>query len=220
MAETIIAQDVALVTGYMARPIKEGKYPGIVVIQEWWGLDEHIRDVVRRFARQGYVAIAPDLFHGKLTNEPSEAQKLSMGLDRARAVRDVQAVVDYIRGLESSNGAVATIGYCMGGGISLLTACNANVNAAIVYYGGLPNPVDQLDRVNAPVLAIYGSDETERANQVESEMKKRGKTVEKHIYEGARHSFFNDSWEERYHAQASADAWETTLSFLKEHVPA
>ncbi len=219
MPDTIVSHDVDLVKGYMARPMADGRYPGIVVIQEWWGLDEHIRDVTRRFARQGYIAIAPDLFHGDVVNEPSEAQKLAMGLDRARAVRDTRAAAAYIRDSEHSNGNVAVIGYCLGGGVSLLTATEDGVNATVVYYGGLPSPLDLLNTVNSPVLAVYGSDEAERANELESELNARGKSVQKHIYEGATHGFFNDS-AGNYHADASTDAWDKTLAFLKANVPA
>lgn len=220
MPETIVAGDVSMVSGYMARPMADGNYPGIVVLQEWWGLDEHIRDVTRRFARQGYVALAPDLFHGGLTDDPAEARNLSSGLDRTRAVRDVQAAIGYVRDQEFSNGNIATIGYCMGGGISILTACHADVNGAIVYYGGLPNPPEQLDGLDAPVLAIFGSDEEERAQQLQSELQSRSKSVDLHIYQGAQHAFFNDSWTERYHAEASTDSWEKVLAFLRQNVPA
>ena len=220
MPDTIVSYDVDLVKGYAAHPMAEGKYPGIVVIQEWWGLDEHIRDVTRRFARAGYTAIAPDLFHGDVANEPSEAQKLAMGLDRPRAVRDTRAAIDYIRNSELSNGSVAVIGYCLGGGVSLLTATQDDgVAATVVYYGGIPDPADQLDSVSSPVLAVYGSDEGERADQLESELNARGKSVQKHIYDGATHGFFNDSGA-GHNAEASADSWEKTLAFLKANVPA
>lgn len=219
MPQAIMTQDVALVSGYLARPMAAGKHPGIVVIQEWWGVDEHIKDVTRRFAREGYVAIAPDLFHGRVTDQPSEAQKLTGSLDRSRAVRDVQAAVNYVKGQEFSNGNVATIGYCMGGGISLLAACQDNLNACIVYYGGLPNPLDLLNGIKAPVLAAYGSDEGERGQQLEKELNARGKQVQLHIYQGANHAFFNDQGQ-RYNAQAAQDVWGKTLAFLKQNVPA
>ena len=106
-----------------------------------------------------------------MANEPSEAQKLAMGLDRPRAVRDTRAAIDYIRNSELSNGNVAVIGYCLGGGVSLLTATQDDgVAATVVYYGGIPDSADQLDSVSSPVLAIYGSDEGERADQLESEL--------------------------------------------------
>ena len=213
MPDNIITADVAMVSGYLARPMDENTHPGIVVLQEWWGLDEHIKDVARRFAREGFVALAPDLFHGRVTGDADQARQLSGGLDRTRAVRDVQAAVGWVRDQEYSNGKVATIGYCMGGGISLLTACNHDVDAAIVYYGGVPTPIDLLDGLNAPVLAIYGDDEVDRVEQLQQGLRDRGKTVESHVYAGARHAFFNDTWD-RYDAAASSDAWEKTLAFL------
>ncbi|MBI4235817.1 MAG: dienelactone hydrolase family protein [Chloroflexi bacterium] len=219
MPPSIVTSEVALVSGYLARPMAAGKYPGLIVIQEWWGVDEHIKDVTRRFAREGYAALAPDLYHGRVTNEPSEGQKLSMGLDRTRAVRDVQAAMGYLKDQPFSSGSFATIGYCMGGGVSLLTACQDSLNAAIVYYGGLPNPLDLLNGIKAPVLAVYGSDEEQRARQLEQELQGRGKQVQLHIYQGARHGFFNDTGQ-GHHPEASRDAWQKTLAFLKQHLPA
>ena len=219
MANPIVTSDVAVVSGYLARPMSEGQFPAIVVLQEWWGLDEHIKDVTRRFAGEGYVALAVDLYHGQVTADPQQAMKLVGSLDRARAVRDTQAAANYAKGQAFSNGNVAVIGYCMGGGISLLAACNDKFNAAVVYYGGLPEPLDQLNAVSAPVLAAYGSDEGDRGRQLETELKARNKQVELHVYEGANHAFFNDQGQ-RYDAKAAADVWTKTLAFLKKNVPA
>lgn len=213
----IVTSDVDVVSGYMARPMDEGQHPGIVVIQEWWGLDEHIKDVTRRFANEGYVALAPDLFHGQVTDDPQQAMKLVGGLDRARATRDTQASVNYIKDQTSSNGKVGVIGYCMGGGISLLAACQDSIDAALVYYGGLPEPLDLLDGVNAPVLAAYGSDEGDRGRELEKALQDRGKQVQLHVYEGANHAFFNDQGQ-RYDAAASADVWDKTLAFLRANL--
>ena len=105
----------------------------------------------------------------------------------------------------------------MGGGISILTACKTDLAGAIVYYGGLPNPVEQLDDLDAPVLAIYGSDEIDRANDLEQALNERGKVVESHIYEGARHAFFNDSWDERYDKDASDDSWVKVMDFISKN---
>jgi carboxymethylenebutenolidase len=217
MPDTIISQDVDLVGGYMARPMAEGKYPAIVIIQEWWGLDEHIRDVTRRFAREGYIALAPDLYHGEITNDPQQAGKFAGSLDRSRAVRDTQAAMNYLKDSEYSNGKMGVIGYCLGGGVSLLTACSDSIDAGIVYYGGLPNPLDLLDNIQAPILAVYGEDEGEKANELEKELKARNKSVDKHIYPGAGHGFFNDTGG-NHHADAAADAWTKTLAFLKTNV--
>lgn len=120
MPDTIVTEDVHLVSGYMARPIENGSYPSIIILQEWWGLDEHIRDVTRRFAREGYLALAPDLYHGSITDDPEQARSMSTGLDRSRATRDVISGIDHLLNHDMSNGKIYTIGYCMGGGISIL----------------------------------------------------------------------------------------------------
>ena len=147
--------------GYLARPAAAGKHPGVVVIQEWWGLDDHIQDVARRFAQEGYVALAPDLYHGKVAEEPDEARKLAMEMDRVRAVREIgysaQHLVDsdYVAGDQ-----VGVIGFCMGGGLTLLTACKSRlVAAAAAFYGGNPRPIEQLGNIACPVLAIYGEED-------------------------------------------------------------
>lgn len=217
MPDTIVTEDVHLVSGYMARPIENGSYPSIIILQEWWGLDEHIRDVTRRFAREGYLALAPDLYHGSITDDPEQARSMSSGLDRSRATRDVITGIDHLLNHNMSNGKIYTIGYCMGGGISILVACNRKVNGAIVYYGGLPNPEDQLDNLQSPVLGIFGSDETDRATSLENALNARGKESDIHIYEGAQHAFFNDSWEERYDSEASSDSWVKVLDFLNKN---
>ena len=217
MPDTILTEDVDLVSGYLARPIADGSYTSIIVLQEWWGLDEHIRDLTRRFARNGFIALSPDLYHGKQTADPDEARGLSTGLDRTRATRDVISAADYLKNMDISNGSIFTIGYCMGGGISILTACNTDLSGAIVYYGGLPNPVEQLDELDAPVLAIYGSDETDRGTEIQQALTERGKEVDLHIYEGAKHAFFNDSWDERYDKNASDDSWIKVMDFIEKH---
>jgi carboxymethylenebutenolidase len=105
----------------------------------------------------------------------------------------------------------------MGGGISLLAACQDNIDAALVYYGGLPEPLDLLDGVNAPVLAAYGSDEGDRGRELEKALQDRGKQVQLHVYEGANHAFFNDQGQ-RFDAAASADVWDKTLAFLRANL--
>ena len=144
--------DGSAVPGYLARPEGEGPFPAIVVIQEWWGLEPHIKDIAERFAREGYVAIAPDLYHGAVTDEPDEARKLAMETDMDLATREVGGAVAYLRGRSYTNGAVATIGYCMGGGLSLSASCRYPVDATIVYYGGNPNPLEQVQDIPGAVL--------------------------------------------------------------------
>lgn len=149
------------VSGHLCQPAGEGVSPGVVVIQEWWGLEPHVKDVAERFARAGLVALAPDLYHGTVTGEPDEAGKLMMELDQDRAVREITAAVTYLKSQPHSNGKVGTVGYCMGGGLSIATACaTPELDAAINYYGVNPDPADRLANVRCPVLALYaGADD-------------------------------------------------------------
>ena len=147
------------VPAYQCLPVGDGPFPGVIVIQEWWGLEPHIKDITERYAREGYAAVAPDLYHGEVTSEPDEARKLVMALDRPRAVSEVVGTVGYIKSQGFSNGKVGTVGYCMGGGLSIATACNTeDLDAAIIYYGSNPD-ADQLANVTCPVLGLYGGDD-------------------------------------------------------------
>ncbi len=209
--------------GYLARPA-EGTYPGVVVIQEWWGLDDHIKDVARRFAREGFVALAPDLYHGKVTSEPDEARKLAMELDRERALKEIRQAVAYLKAHPAvSPKKVGIIGFCMGGGLALLTAIHEPaVDAAVVFYGRNPDPIDLVARIQCPLLGIYGEadqgippSEVERLGEA---LKRYGKQFELHIYPAAPHAFFNDTRPQVYRPEAAADAWAKTLAFFRRHL--
>src|SRR5262245_30198592 len=143
--------------GYLARPSAGEPKPAVVVIQEWWGLNDHIKDVANRFAEQGYVALAPDLYKGVVVTEPDEAMKLVMELDMAEAVREIQHGIDFLQGQDYVAGEkVGIVGFCMGGGLALQTAlAEDNLGAAVAFYGR-PLPPDQAGQVKAPVLGLYG----------------------------------------------------------------
>ena len=215
------------VQAYLSRPDTREPRPGLVVVQEWWGLDEHIKDITRRFAAEGYVALAPDLYHGTVTAEPDEAQKLMMALDKPRAVQEVAAGVRWLRGQPACRGQkLATIGYCMGGALSLAAAIElgGELDACVIYYGRNPDPIDQVQRVQCPVLGIYGEAdqgvppaEVERLAQA---MQRHGKSFQHHIYPGAPHAFFNDTRPQVYRAEAARDAWQKTLAFFAQHLQA
>ena len=143
--------------GYLSKPGNlDSEAPGIVVIQEWWGLDDHIKSITERFAEQGFIALAPDLFHGSVTTEPDEAMKLTQAMDQARAREEIDACVAYIQNSEDSSGKVGVVGYCLGGGLSIQSACeNSNislksakkVNYFLIFLRLKPY-TDNLDRVN------------------------------------------------------------------------
>src|SRR5262245_47847728 len=146
--------------GYLARPAS-GSGPGVIVLQEWWGLVDHIKAVADRFAAEGYVALAPDLYHGKSTTKPDEAGRMMMALDIQRAVRDVRGAISYLQERGGARpGKVATIGFCMGGQLALATACaDARVGACADYYGVHPQAKLDLAALRAPVLGIFAEND-------------------------------------------------------------
>lgn len=209
--------------GYLATP-KQGSGPGLIVIQEWWGLVDHIKDVCERFAEEGFVALAPDLFHGKTTRSPDEAGKLMMALRIDEAERDLSAAAQYLSTQDSTTSEkVGVAGFCMGGALALYTATkNENVGACVVFYGGHPKVKPDLPNLHAPVLGLYAEKDgfvtPDSVRALEREVKALGKPIEVVIYPGADHAFFNDTRPEVYNAEAAADAWRRTIAFLREHL--
>ncbi|MSQ40643.1 MAG: dienelactone hydrolase family protein [Dehalococcoidia bacterium] len=205
--------------GYVAHPTGPGRHPSVVVIQEWYGVDAHIKDVAERFARLGFAVIAPDLYHGQVATEPDEARKLAMALQFDQAAKEIDAAASWLLAQPYARGPkFAIVGYCMGGGLALSTSMrNRNVGAAGVYYGGLPNPPERLQEVQAPVLAFYGSDERQRAEQLQRLLHQYQKQCELHIYEGAHHGFFNDT-SAGYNRASAYDTWPRVVEFFKRNL--
>lgn len=210
--------------GYLARAPKPG--PGIIVIQEWWGLVSHIEHVADRFGNEGFVALAPDLYHGQTTKSPDQAGKLMMSLRVDEAERDLAAAIDYLAALPDVTGPkVGTIGFCMGGALSLFAACkNPEVGACVVFYGGHPNIKPDLGSLGAPVLGIFGGKDTFVTPQVVGELDRRltqlGKPHTFHTYPDATHAFFNEARPEVYDPAAAKDAWEKALAFFRRQLRA
>jgi carboxymethylenebutenolidase len=208
--------------GYLATPAS-GSGPGVVVIQEWWGLLPHITEVADRFAAEGFVALAPDLYHGTKVpvSEPDEAGKQMMALDLERAGKDMSGAVDEVA-RRSSGSQVGVVGFCMGGGLALVLACQRPdaVAACVAFYGLIPWPEAQPDysALGAPVLMhIAGRDEffsPAAAADLEATLRSLGKQADSHVYDGAQHAFFNDTRPEVHDAEASALAWRRTVDFL------
>ncbi len=206
-------------SGYMSLPSRPG--PGLLVIQEWWGLVDHIKDLVDRFAAEGFVALAPDLYHGDMTKSPDEAGKMLMALNIAEAGKDMRGAAKYLLGLdEVAPKKVGILGFCMGGQLALYAASEYpdEISAAVDFYGIHPNaPIDP-DKVRVPILAHFGArDETvpeETRNALVSSLESRGKSIEAHVY-AADHAFFNDTRPEVYDADASRLAWRRSLDFLR-----
>lgn len=209
--------------GYLATPAS-GKGPGVVVIQEWWGLVPHIKDVCDRFAAEGYVALAPDLYHGESTRSPDEAGKLMMALRIDEAEKDLGGAIQYLLNHDATSGdKVGTIGFCMGGALSLYAASkNPQVGACVIFYGIHPNVKPDLANLQAPVLGIYAENDQfvtpSVVQELEARLKEHGKEAEMHIYAGRDHGFFNDTRAEVYSEADAKDAWRRVLKFFGEHL--
>jgi carboxymethylenebutenolidase len=210
-------------TGYLSKP-KSGTGPGVIVIQEWWGLVDHIKDVADRFAREGFVALAPDLYHGKTAKSPDEAGKLFMALNIDRAEKDLRGAIQFVLAQEETGGEKAgTVGFCMGGQLSLYAACaNANVGACVNFYGIHPNVHPNIAGLQAPVLGFFaekdGSVTPEAARKLEAQLKVNAKQVEFHIYPGVNHAFFNDTRAEVYNERYATESWQRLLEFFRNHL--
>ena len=210
-------------SGYLALPEK-GSGPGVIVIQEWWGLVDHIKDVCERFAGEGFVALAPDLYHGKSTKSPDEAGKLMMSLRIDEAEKDISGAIAYLLDHEATMGDKAgVVGFCMGGALALYTATkNANVGACVVFYGGHPKVKPDLPKLESPVLSISGDKDKsvtpDVVHKLEQQVKSLGKQIDVVIYPGADHAFFNDTRPTVYVPEAAADAWQRTIDFFRKHL--
>ena len=209
--------------GYLAIP-EQGSGPGVIVIQEWWGLVDHIKDVCERFAGEGFVALAPDLYHGTTTKSPDEAGKLMMSMRIDEAEKDISGAIEYLLDHEATTGDKAgVVGFCMGGALALYTATkNANVGACVVFYGGHPNVKPDLPKLESPVLSISGDKDKsvtpDVVHKLEQQLKSLGKQVDVIIYPGADHAFFNDTRPTVYVPEAAADAWQRTIDFFRKHL--
>jgi carboxymethylenebutenolidase len=211
-------------SGYLAVP-ESGKGPGLIVIQEWWGLVDHIKDVCDRFAAAGFVALAPDLYHGVTVAEPDEAGKAMMALKMDGAARDLSGAVDEV--VRRSAGAhIGVIGFCMGGGLALVLAAQRPdaVAAVVPCYGVIPWPDAQPDysALSAAVLGHYaGNDDfftAEAATALGDQLRGLGKEAEIIVYPNCDHAFFNDTRPEVYDAAASAALWERSVAFFSAHL--
>ena len=207
--------------GYLATPAT-GKGPGIIVIQEWWGLVPHIKDVCDRFAREGFTALAPDMYHGATANEPDGAGKLFMALNIAQAEKDLRGAAKYLA-THSSTAKLGAVGFCMGGQLALFAATlNPSVGATINFYGIHPNVKPDYSKLSGPVLGLFAEKDgfvtPDVAKQVDAAIKAAGKQSEIHVYPGVDHAFFNDTNKDAYNKAAADDAWRRTLGFFRQHL--
>jgi carboxymethylenebutenolidase len=207
-------------SGYLALPAS-GHGPGVIVLQEWWGLVPHIKDVADRFAAAGYVALAPDLYHGESATAPDEAGKLMMSLNIDKAEKELAASIDFLLNHSAvTPKKIGTVGFCMGGQLSLYAASkNDKVNACVVFYGIHPNFEPDLPSLKAPVLGLYAELDAfvtvDTVKKLEQSLKDLGKVADIHIYSGVDHAFFNDT-RPVYNKEAAQDAWQRVMDLYEK----
>ena len=213
------------VSGFLVRPDGKAPAPAVVVIQEWWGLNDWIKDQARALAKEGYVALAVDLYRGKVATKQEDAHQLMMGAPRDRAIRDLRAAYAYLQGRSDvKKDRIGSIGWCMGGMYSLaLSVEEPTLAAAVAYYGAPPTDASALAKIKAPVLGNYGAEDKgpspEQVHAFESAMKAAGKSVDVKVYPGAGHAFanVNNPWK-GYREDAAKDAWARTTAFLAKYL--
>ena len=207
--------------GYLATPAS-GKGPGVLVIQEWWGLVPHIKAVCDRFAAAGFPALAPDMYHGQTASEPDGAGKLFMALNIGQAEKDLRGAATYLAG-HSSTAKLGTVGFCMGGQLALFAGCsNPSIGAVVDFYGIHPNVKPDYSKLSGPVLGLFAEKDgfvnPDVARGVEAAIRQAGKPVAIHIYPGVDHAFFNDERADVYNKAAADDAWKRTVDHFTKHL--
>jgi carboxymethylenebutenolidase len=219
------ASNGATAHGFLALP-EAGSGPGVVVIQEWWGLTSHIADVTNRLAAEGFVALAPDLYGGATTHDADEASRLMQDLPVDRAARDLDGAVDYLLDHDAvTSSTVGAVGFCMGGGFVLVLAAQQGnkIGAAVLFYGVLGEEYPSFENLRAPLLGHFGEqDEIQRPDQV----RELAATIERQTgqrpdfrFYPAGHAFFNDqNLIGTYDPEQAAKAWDATLGFLRERL--
>ena len=232
-AQPITAEEVVLgevhgkpAHGYLARPQTPpagAHLPGLIVIHEWWGLNDNIKAATRRLAGEGYAALAVDLYDGKVADTPDGAKQLMGGVmaNRDAAIAVLRAAHAFLKRQGAPK--IGVIGWCFGGGWSLQTALEIpdGIDAAVVYYGQPEKDHARLERLRVPLLGLYGADDQSippaAVHEMEATLKQLGKSVEIHIYDGAGHAFANPSGT-NYRPAAAEDAWQRTVAFFKQHL--
>jgi carboxymethylenebutenolidase len=210
--------------GFLARPEDDGPFPGVIVIQEWWGLNDNIKDIAQRFAREGYAAFAPDLYHGRVTREPDQAQKMMMALDMPLAARELVKATEYLSNQKYINGrGIGATGFCMGGGLAMRLACETPLIRAVVpFYGFPPDPIDIVQNLQGPALLIFAENDawisSEARDKLEQALIKHNKRYEMKVYPGTHHGFFRDVDNDQHDPAASQDAWERMLKLFSENL--
>jgi carboxymethylenebutenolidase len=231
-AQNIAMQDVSFpgeaveIKAFVAKPASGGPHPAVIVIQEWWGLNEHIKDVARRFAKEGYFAVAPDLYSRqghKVTADPNVAGQLMGGLKPSDGIDDLLITTNWIareKGVRADR--IGVVGFCMGGSYALLLPCTSKeIKAAAPFYGEIPSD-EKLRQLACPVFYAYGENDgwitRKDVDRLAADLKKFNKPGEVKIYKGCSHGFFNDTRKDVHRATEAQDAWQHTLKLFAENL--
>lgn len=209
-------------SGYLATPEGSSAVGSVVLIHEWWGLNDHTRDLAGRLAKAGFLTLAVDLYDGRSTKDPDEATKLMTSLDTDDAVDRVAGAVGWLRGHSRSNGKVGVTGFCMGGAMAFASACGVPHLGAVVPFYGVPNR-DKVDytKVTAPIQAHFAKNDdwasVAKAAAIRDELREHGQSLDLCEYD-AGHAFVNDTRPEAYHAPSATLAWERMVGFFHQHL--
>lgn len=220
-------QDISIPSGketikaYVAVPEKEGRHPAVVVVHEWWGLNDQVKTVADRLAKAGYVALVPDLYRGKVGADAESAHELMRGLPEERAVADLRAAADFLAKHDRVNGkSYGIVGFCMGGRLALLSSiADARFLGTVICYGRPETDPEKLKKLTGPVLGIFGGADQgigpEQLESLKKGLETAGKKVEIKVYDGAGHAFMNEKGR-HYKEDAASDAWKRILVFFRE----
>lgn len=208
--------------GELVTPQGEGRAPAIVLIQEWWGLNGQIRHVAYQLGQAGFLVAIPDLYHGRWTTDPAEAQKLMEALDWQGAIEEIAGASAFLKSHSRSNHHVALVGFCLGGALSLAAATVLpDISAVVPYYGLAPSDRFDYSLVKAPVLAHFAAHDewakADKAKELMEAMHSRGQSMELHVYE-AGHAFAHEARKDVYVPEAAELAWQRTIAFLRKHL--
>ncbi len=209
---------------YLAIP-ETGSGPGVIVLQEWWGLVDHIKEVCDRLAEEGFTALAPDMYHGDCTTDPDEAGRLMMALEVPKVARDLRSAIAFLRAHDACGSArVATLGFCLGGQLALFAACEnpGSVGACVDFYGVHPSIKPAVEGLDCPVLGLFAERDgfvtPDVVAGLAAALTAAGKPHEFKTYDGVDHAFMNDTRPDVFNAAAADDAWGRTVEFLRAHL--
>lgn len=209
--------------GYLVKPEEPGNYPGVIMIHEWWGLNQNIKNMAHQLSGEGYIVLAVDLYDGRVAEVSDDAGMYATEVreNPDRALENMKAAAEFLKEQDGYSGKIASMGWCFGGGESLQLALNDQLDATVIYYGSLETDQDKLSRIDWPVLGVFGAEDTsipvESVNTFESSLDALNIENEIYIYDGVGHAFANPS-NAGHDPKKTADAWDKTVDFLNRHL--